>query len=297
MKNKKLTGFSFIELSIVILIVGILIAGVVSASRLVGEYRLTTARNTSTSSAVSSITGLTLWLDSSASGKATNTSDAEAVDGERVKTWVDSNTQATTLVTFTQITDGAGPLYVRSGINNLPTLSVTGATDGAGTTPGCLTTPYNSVLNSSRFTAFFVFAPIVDLAAGSNFGVIFHNGPTDNSSGFALAKTPTKVSSFFNDTDSLEKTSAALAPQIMVMSRNATASSLFSNGAQVGSAATHAYVANSTTLTSIGCNGIDTAKFFNGYISEVIMYERDLKAEERKAVESYLSKKYAIKIS
>jgi len=38
-------------------------------------------------------------------------------------------------------------------------------------------------------------------------------------------------------------------------------------------------------------------KFHNGYISEIIIYSRALNTEERKAVETYLSKKYAIKVA
>jgi len=37
--------------------------------------------------------------------------------------------------------------------------------------------------------------------------------------------------------------------------------------------------------------------YFNGTISELILYARVLKLDERKEVENYLSKKWAIKVS
>ncbi|MFM7621060.1 MAG: prepilin-type N-terminal cleavage/methylation domain-containing protein, partial [Alphaproteobacteria bacterium] len=43
-------AFSLIELSIVILIIGILVAGVTQSSRLVNQFRLTSARNITLSS-------------------------------------------------------------------------------------------------------------------------------------------------------------------------------------------------------------------------------------------------------
>jgi len=44
MKNNRLLAFSLIELSIVVLIVGILIAGVTQGSRLIRESKVKTAR-------------------------------------------------------------------------------------------------------------------------------------------------------------------------------------------------------------------------------------------------------------
>lgn len=53
----KKSAFSLIELSIVILIVGILIAGVTQSSRMVGKSRIKTAKTLTQSSPVGSIKG------------------------------------------------------------------------------------------------------------------------------------------------------------------------------------------------------------------------------------------------
>ncbi len=60
---KKITqkAFSLIELSIVILVVGILITGVIQGSNMVKKSQLQSARNLTTSSPVSGIKDLMLW--------------------------------------------------------------------------------------------------------------------------------------------------------------------------------------------------------------------------------------------
>jgi len=57
-KNKISQAFSLIELSIVILIIGILVAGVTQSSRLVTQFRLLSARNMTQSSPVPTIKDL-----------------------------------------------------------------------------------------------------------------------------------------------------------------------------------------------------------------------------------------------
>jgi len=61
--EKNLKAFSLIELSIVILIIGILVAGVTQSSRLISQMRLTSLRNITRSSVVPTIQNLTLWLE------------------------------------------------------------------------------------------------------------------------------------------------------------------------------------------------------------------------------------------
>jgi len=67
MKNyrKIKNAFSLIELSIVILIVGILVAGVTSSSRLIKRMKITVAQNLTQSSPVPSIKDLSVWYESS----------------------------------------------------------------------------------------------------------------------------------------------------------------------------------------------------------------------------------------
>ena len=61
--SKKSRAFSLLELSIVILIIGILIAGVTQASRLVAQAKISAAQTQTQSSPVHSINGILLLIE------------------------------------------------------------------------------------------------------------------------------------------------------------------------------------------------------------------------------------------
>ena len=71
-------AFSLIELSVVVLIIGILIAGISQSSRLVRAMKLSTARSLTRSSDVNSIQNLTAWFDATAEGVFSSSCDYSA---------------------------------------------------------------------------------------------------------------------------------------------------------------------------------------------------------------------------
>ena len=64
MKNK-VSAFTLIELSAVIVIIGILIAGVMGATGLVKKSKIAAAQSLTKASPISGITDNALWLESS----------------------------------------------------------------------------------------------------------------------------------------------------------------------------------------------------------------------------------------
>ena len=64
MKLRKITAFSLIELSIVILVIGLLIAGAIQGSNMISKAALSSARTLTESSPVNSIRSLFIWFDS-----------------------------------------------------------------------------------------------------------------------------------------------------------------------------------------------------------------------------------------
>jgi len=92
-KNKSKTAFSLIEISIVILIIGILVAGVTQSSRLIRAIRLQTARSITTSSPVASIKNLTMWYETTLEKSI---DEAERQDGIEVSKWYDVNPTSVT---------------------------------------------------------------------------------------------------------------------------------------------------------------------------------------------------------
>ncbi len=54
----------------------------------------------------------------------------------------------------------------------------------------------------------------------------------------------------------------------------------------------------SNNIFVVGSNGYSTkGEFFNGYISEIIIFDRALKNSEIQPIVEYLSRKYSIKLS
>lgn len=86
-KNKK--AFSLIEISIVILIIGILIAGVTQSSRLVEISRISSARTLTKSSPVHSIKNLAGWYEATLEESFDLEIDPESTTGSKVANWYD----------------------------------------------------------------------------------------------------------------------------------------------------------------------------------------------------------------
>jgi prepilin-type N-terminal cleavage/methylation domain-containing protein len=106
---KKNSAFSLIEISIVILVIGILIAGITQSSRLVKESGLMSARSLTQSSPVSGIKDLMSWHETSL--KTSFDSNAQ-IDGSTISTWYDNGKQSTTQNNAIQIgVDDLKPLF------------------------------------------------------------------------------------------------------------------------------------------------------------------------------------------
>jgi prepilin-type N-terminal cleavage/methylation domain-containing protein len=101
-------GFSLIELSVVILVLGILTIGITQGSRIVLESRLKSARSLTAASPVNATPNLTLWLDTTSA----NAFDSNVVDGSAVANWYGINNQNNNAVTVVQATPARRPTYL-----------------------------------------------------------------------------------------------------------------------------------------------------------------------------------------
>ncbi len=124
MRIKPNKAFSLVELSIVILIIGVLIAAVGQGIDLLQDGRLTAARMISQSSKVSSISGLVMWIDAT-SDKAFITSEIDG-DTASISAWYDVNQQSISKNNFLQPTLTSKPTYKANVINGLPVVSFDG---------------------------------------------------------------------------------------------------------------------------------------------------------------------------
>ena len=119
-----LRGFSLIELSIVILIIGILVAGVTQSSRLINQMRLVSTRSITQGSGITSIQGLVAWWDCC---DEKTFLENEASNNSLISTWNDLNPTSTSKINLNQNIATSQPTYISSSINNLPSLRFDGS--------------------------------------------------------------------------------------------------------------------------------------------------------------------------
>ena len=289
-KSSNLKAFSLIELSVVILIIGVLVLGVTQGSRMMRQAKLTSARSLTTSSPVASIDGLDLWLEATSeksfkSSEAVNT--AIGSDGT-LTNWYDINPQTTSPNNTSQTNSDKKPRYIANAINGLPAVNFDGTDDYLVS---------SGILNElSGVTVFAVLKPssfsdnrttIVSkegslsfnlTKSGSKAGCVrfVYNGSWTGSS--------TPSGPLFSDSDSV----------VCSMRYNGTNLQGWTNGI----ADTKDLVSGSLSVTKKTLIGIDPAlgATFKGGMGEIIIFNRGLNETERQSVESYLSQKWGVVI-
>ena len=125
-------AFSLIELSIVILIIGILVAGVTQSSRLVNAMRIQSTKLLTRNSPASSIQGLTAWFETSlaenfATGSSGNYTENPSPDNNSsIAKWNDINPVSSDKFNAIQPNTAEQPIFIEKAINNLPALRFSG---------------------------------------------------------------------------------------------------------------------------------------------------------------------------
>lgn len=287
------SAFSLIELSIVILIIGILIAGVTAGGKLYYKAQLAIARSLTTSSPVNGIKDLMLWYETTSSNsfKSTQSSDGTAID-----TWYDINSQQPIPNNATQTTTANQPLYKENIFaNGIPAIRFDGTDD-------CMSFDGSFIANSS-YTIFVVEqrrsapslnygTPWVGGTSSSTVDANFHFGYA------SLAPSTAKLGHFTDDLNYVNSTLlTTFVTRMHTGSFNSStlARKYWYNGGTTADSSDTAKAALS------GWSGAAIARiitnYYNGDIGEIIFFARALTDEERQSVESYLSKKFNITIS
>jgi len=285
---KKISAFSLIELSVVLLVISFLITIATQGGVLINAARLTSARSLTSESPVPKIDGLVAWYETSSKDSLI---DGERFEDAQVKEWRDisPNSIAKQRNRLTKPAS-SGVVYKSNGINKIPSLQFDGSSNFT------LSDFYQGV--SSQNTVFIVFRPLII----PNGQVLIDSDTSHSSSAIGITSNQISITS-----DTTYTTDTATNP-INFVNNGDYVIAVYFNGATSG-----AYANNATTLVGnsninpgeVAINGltIGTAKAglagsgLAGLISEVIIYNRPLKLQERKDVMKYLSKKYQIVIN
>jgi prepilin-type N-terminal cleavage/methylation domain-containing protein len=279
MQLKKQKAFSLIEISIVILIVGIIISGVVGGSLLVKKSKIVTAQSATQLSPIKAIPDTALWLESSLEDSFKN---SETSSGDAVSVWYD---QKNSVNKSSVVAVGNGPTYSN-------TINYIHAVKFSGSSSDYLQISDASFLNNSDYTivilekrqsataGYFIGNSAV---ATSNQTLVLgysadqqitHSQGSDNSYNSA-------ISSYSSSTDN---------PRIFTFTSDSTqGKKTYINGLLAAQSADTTQLSGITTL-AIG-------KGYTGEIGEVAIFTRALKSDERKYTEDYLGKKFAAKVN
>ena len=284
-------AFSLIEISMVILIIGMLIAGISQGIDLYQDARLSTARTLTKNSRVNRIPDLELWLETTLDESFIT---SEKIHNSNISTWLDINIQNNFKKSVSQSTTAQKPKYIsRAFDNSIPAIQFDGSNDNF---------PFNSTyMNGGNFTIFVVeqrrSAGTDKYFIGGGSGV-FHLGYSGSST-IRVGQYGSADANFFDYTVNNFKTTEII-PRIHSFILSST------NGKKYwlnGGGAPDKSSSNLTTLSNfsgyIGVTEFSTATphHFNGDIGEIIIFSRELNDKERIDVEKYLSKKFSISLS
>ncbi len=316
-KNRKKSAFSLIELSIVILIIGIIIVGVTKATVLFSYYKLSTARTQTESSPVNGISDLAVWyeatLEDSFIEKETDDyeqlSAAEITLGKgKISTWYDISNTAGNKDNLTQSTADSKPRYYADCINGLPCVYFDGTDDilsFAGTSiDGIVGSNYTIFIVSKKTDT----GDVPKVMLGSSSSETLHIGFLDNdqvswghaSGSYAHADPSISLE---NNNPALHVFSNEILNAFDGTANNnyfyytngsTTAETLTQVSNGVSNSSTTGLSAYANQTVGGGLNG-GTTYYFQGGIGEIIVFTRALKSQERDAVEDYLIKKWFIK--
>jgi prepilin-type N-terminal cleavage/methylation domain-containing protein len=293
MQKKNYRAFSLIEISIVILIIGILVAGVTKSRILISKSQLTTARTLTQSSAVSSIPNLVMWLETTSTSSLTNSNNSTDVgNGDNIATWNDIGSQLTAPNSPTQSTTTSQPVYTTNVINGLPALNFNGTSNYFSL----------STIVSTSFSAFVVAKTAVAGTAGAAYGgngvlwsdysqTAYDIIPLAIGGGVTQFMTGGATDSTLTGTTNVSDNKF----HIINVTRDSTTGIkyIYVDGNQDASETHTIGTLAANPILGIGAN-ITDSHYFNGYLAEIIIFGRVLKSEERESVRLYLKKKWGI---
>ena len=294
--NRDLRAFSLIEISIVVLIIGILVAGVTQSTRLLSQAKTSSAKTLTQSSPVSSVKNLVLWVESTsdASFNSNETDEASAITG-----WYDINPQNSLKNSFTATNK---PTYALSAINGLPAVKFNGT---------------SNVMNSANFSNIItnsvtVFAvvklpapvatqPIIGKRVGSSANFQFGTGTAAAGWQFCDSTCTTNYTAGSNAAVSANGSYVASVVyngnSTAVLTSTSTGIAFFQNGALANATQNTANSPSTSVAGFLTLGGDGVGGFFGGHIGEVIVFDRAIKKEERQSIEGYLGKKWGINMT
>ncbi len=289
---KKRRAFSLVELSIVLVVIGIIIAGVIQSNNLYQKAQLSVAQSLTRSSPVSGIKDLMLWYETSLESSFPS---GQSTDQASISSWYNNNPQAVFKNNASQSTSTQQPLFAENAFSSsIPSVRFDGSNDNL------IVDDISSLVGASYYTIFLIEQKRQAFTAQTyilNFGtsgagccILFgYQGSTDYSFGLAYWSG----GSSYSNSSALAYTEPKARMHTAI--KNGSSTQYWYNGGTTAENSTsHNYTVAGNTNKYIGRF---QSTYYKGDLGELIIYNRALTTEERQAVESYLGKKFKIVIS
>jgi prepilin-type N-terminal cleavage/methylation domain-containing protein len=321
-KNKNHKAFSLIEISMVILVIGILIAGISQGIDLYDDYRLASARNLTKNSLVNRIPDLEMWLETTsenslATGTASFTDKPNPTDQDSIGRWNNINPNIlpsarnhATQNNPTALVDNQ-PKYIRKGMNGLPALLFDGIDDYIASETKFITNNFTIFVVGlpSPNTTCSSITPQAPGVTGQRYIIYPQHGnvifPSNNAAGAGISLCTNFVSGFehasgympYSVSNAINSISINKPIQI-TLKYDERVPNLYLNSTYSFTGGTSPKnVFPSLTFGGGRLSGYaENYGYFKGSIAEIIIYSRALTDKERQGVEAYLAKKWGIKI-
>lgn len=296
--HKKQQAFTLLELTIVLVVIAVMTVGIFKGAGLVNSSKISVARSLTERSPVPKIDGLVVWYETTSIDSLLK---SEASNNSTVTTWYDLSPASVPLRKNTLTAKTGAVKYIKNGINNLPSLSFSYEGDPSVTTLQ-LASFYQG--SNSQSTVFFVFKEkyksssnasyLLDAYSSDPYYQIFYNesGSSDNIRIYTGSATSNSVTASLIQDER---------DHILAVYVDRSYSKAYLNDAS--SLVGGAYFAvnpgsNALKSLTIGATKDDANNTrFVGLLSEIIIYNRVLKNDERKDIFTYLSKKYSIPVA
>lgn len=297
--TNNIKAFSLIELSIVILIIGILVAGVTQSSRLVYRMKLASLINLTRSSVVPTIADLVFWVETT----LPESFETEPSNGDRIGKWIDINPTSTQKIILSQTTENLKPIFDTRTFNGVPSLRFDHLAPSQ-LKSGVMSSSSLFAVNQSTIFFVFIFTANPYSQATSHTPTPFFWNPPSNDSriSFHIFHNQSCIYDFYTNrlTSSTPDSTYSGAKKIFTFVKRPSYAEIRDNGLAVSTnaSATSSINVNSSYDLRIGWVGpeYDQARF-SGYIGEIIMYSRGLKIDEIRDIEAYLSRKWSVKVN
>ncbi len=282
-------AFSLIELSMVMVIIGLLIVGIAGGRNLIRNSKIASARAITLSSQIVAIPGMVLWLENS-----TNESflSSQITEGKQITTWYNREPSGYLLKNNLTTSASNNVIYKSLSTNDIPAVNMTvaGNMNLANFTGSTLTTSTIIIVFKPTTTTSSTEMTLLDSGASTN---------ADCSIGIKNDRVVLNAGSTVETSTSVNPASfVSGSPYILAVYFNGTSSKVFSNNVtEIGgsgavlSAGTNALDGLTLGANKSGANGIAAE------ISEAVVFNRILKDTERQDVMSYLSRKYKITVT